>query len=330
MQTSLCATWYETYNHYFKAFEGFEEGLSRNQAITHAYHLIASEDPIITWFCAATLGSYQVGETLKLVSWPILSWMPANQEVYKSFSVINEEIHHVIAAHYKFYTQHGVEGLQALHEDSEAQGLVSESLVRGFKDYNELKETYKHHYLTYHQDHKQITWNDFTVIGLVFNDPMNIQLAENAAMWLTRHEQSMVQHYYSESALGHGLTLGQSLSHSWIENLVADTLEWGGPKIDGVYFSATQLCWSDQEQRIDYFKDIFSKLSKVIHQQPNLEKLFELIEEVDPYDEISASNDLSRFGQGANALLVSFKSIANIPQAVVHRTGAANSVRFAS
>lgn len=273
--------WNLCYQKARKDIEEHGDGLGRNAAITRSYHRISQADPIVTWFAAAALGSSQVGDTLRLVNWRAISWMPSNEEINASFCFINQEIHHTIVAFYKFHIKYGNDGLETLRQQQNNQGEITEDLVKGMRKYDKLRSAYQGLCRDSLGEVRTVASNDWRVIGEFFSDELNVEKAYKASMAMTRHEQTMVQNWYFESACN-TMTLGQALQHSWIENYVTDMLKWGGPIIDGRYFSTTQVQWTDLEERIKYFDGIFKHLSQIIKASPDFTILNRLLEQADP------------------------------------------------
>lgn len=272
----LSTHWHQLYDESKALIEVYDNGIDRNAAVTHDYARIAQDYPIVTWFAAAGLGSSQVGEALKLVAWPVFSWMPSSREVYASFCDVNQEIHHNIVTQYRFYREHGTEGLEQLKDDFE-DGKISEPLIISFRTYDEVRDEYLAKFQAEYGQEQEMVFNDSKVLKLVFIQADMINKAEQAAQNMSNHEQKLVQYRYFLSSMGEGLTLGTALQHSWIENWVTDLMGWGGPTIEGEYFSTTHIQWNDVEQRLTYFSSIFSKLSQVIEEDPSLEKLHGLL-----------------------------------------------------
>jgi len=273
------ATYYKHYNEAENYLAQYgDDGISRNIGVTQSYNSIAEQDPYFMWFHAATTGSYQVGEALRTTQNPLVQNCNSTQTLADGLSWGNQAIHNNMLALYFTYKEIGLEGLAALAQDSKDSGqlILSPQGFAAFTMFDELNNQAIQiaQDLSEQSDGAFVSHTDPIVITEVFANPEGLDMAKQASLLATAHEQLFVSPMYDMTFFLNGPTVGEVMDDNGVinslANMYAEANHITGAQIYDDWVSMTPYTFSDYDERMEYFESVFDVFFNISSQENGL------------------------------------------------------------
>jgi hypothetical protein len=244
----------ETQN--FLSVYGEHNGTQTNACINNLYSVVGKSMPYLWWPTAAVGGSALIGKSIELSTKADTFLFGKNSDTHALATGLpmgNSLIATDIIPLLKIYQTEGFSGIQNLEATLMKTNPYSvENLISAFKQQDVLDRN-----VNILAKSMKLDRNDPQMINRFFSNPSNVKMALDISMELVYHEQTIVQRMY-DPQLTAALKDPKNIAMGSL--LFLDSIHINGKSFS---FSKYVSDPSNFDQRMNYFRAIFSEIAKV-------------------------------------------------------------------